>query len=95
MPMTFMQKHMKLSRGLQDVAKATTRAIEKLMGKDEASQISFSMFVWHNNRDDPKGGWSSYIGTCEREEMIPVLEAMLARWKAGEGDLERPVHERN
>lgn len=88
----FIAKHTKLSRNMERIAKATNAAIKRIMGAAEAGQISFSMFVWHN--DPPSGGgWASYIGTCEREDMIPVIEAMLERWKRGEPD--PPLHTRH
>lgn len=93
--MNFIQRHMKLSRNLQDIAKATAKAIAKVMGKDETKHITFSLFVWHNDPEHPEGGYSSYVGTCDREDMIPVLEQMIERWKAGDGWMERPLHERN
>lgn len=88
----FLTKHAKLSRNLQVIATATKDAIRRAMGKEEAANISFSLFVWHN---DPasQGGWLSYIGTAERGDIIPQLELMIERWKRGDPDV--PLHERH
>lgn len=88
----FIAKHSRLSRKLRDIATATTDAIRRAMGKDEAANISFTLFVWHNDPESG-GGWLSYIGTSERKDVIPQLEKMLERWKAGDPD--PPLHTRH
>jgi hypothetical protein len=88
----FRERHIKLSRGMERIADAIVARIGQLIGQREAKQVSFSLFLWHNDSDG-EGGHASYIGTCEREQMIPVLEAMIARWKAG--DPQPPLHKVN
>lgn len=73
---------------LERVGRAITAALRAETGTD----AMFSLFVWRE-------GLCNYIATAEREDIIPVLEGMIARWRAGAPDFEpdgdaTPAHKR-
>ena len=69
-----------VSRGLPAIAQTLDSEIQLVAGEP----VAFSLFVWTKGR-------CSYISSAtERREIITVLEAMIARWKAGAPDI--PAH---
>lgn len=71
-----------ISRELQNIAKRLDKDLEGVAGE----RVCFSLFVWCE-------GYANYVSTKHRAQIIPVLEAMIARWKAG--DPQPPVHKVN
>ena len=70
-----------VSRELQRVARDLDADLAEVAGE----RVAFSLFVWTEGR-------CSYVSSgAMRSEVIVVLEAMIARWKAGEPDV--PAHE--
>lgn len=70
----------KVSLALQDIARELDTRIEGVAGK----KIAFSLFVWTDGR-------CNYVSTADRQEVIHVLEGMIAGWKKGMPDI--PAHE--
>lgn len=69
-----------VSRDLRRIAGVLDEEIRETAGEP----VAFSLFVWTKGR-------CSYISSSpDRSEIITVLEAMIARWKAGEADI--PAH---
>lgn len=69
-----------VSRELPSIARTLDREIELVAGEP----VAFSLFVWTKGR-------CSYVSSSpDRREIITVLEAMIARWKAGAPDI--PAH---
>ena len=76
----------------QHVMDAVSRDMRRLAGViDEeilevaGEPVAFSLFVW-------TAGRCSYISSgTDRTQIITVLEAMIARWKAGMADV--PAHQ--
>lgn len=74
---------------MERVARWIGSALRVETGSDD---VMFSLFVW-------RAGLCNYISTAEREEIIPVLEGMIAKWRAGTPDYEdnddaTPAHKR-
>jgi len=70
----------KVSLAAQDIAKDLGKATEEVAEE----RVAFSLFIWTEGR-------CTYISSAEREEIIPVLEGMIAGWKKGMPDI--PAHE--
>jgi len=70
----------KVSLAMQDIATELDQRITEIAGR----RVAFSLFVWTDGR-------CNYISTAERQEIIAVLEGMIAGWKAGMPDI--PAHE--
>lgn len=69
-----------VSRELRSIAGILDEEIQRVAGEP----VAFSLFVWTKGR-------SSYVSTStDRQQIITVLEAMIARWKAGAPDI--PAH---
>lgn len=69
-----------VSRAMQPIAAMLDEEIERVAGEP----VAFSLFVWTKGR-------CSYISSgTDRTQIITVLEAMIARWKAGAPDV--PAH---
>ncbi|MBN9459013.1 MAG: hypothetical protein J0I54_20465 [Bosea sp.] len=69
-----------VSRDLRRIAGVVDEEIREAAGEP----VAFTLFVWTKGR-------CSYISSAtERGEIITVLGAMIARWKAGEADI--PAH---
>lgn len=69
-----------VSRDLQRIAGDLDTELQAVAGEP----VAFSLFVW-------TGGRCSYISSgTNRHTIIPVLEAMIARWKSSEADI--PAH---
>jgi hypothetical protein len=68
-----------VSKDLEKIARRLDRLIEEAAGE----RVSFSLFVWTEGR-------CSYISTANRDDVIQVLEGMIAGWKAGMPDV--PAH---
>lgn len=82
MPVTPRDQHVMdaVSREMQRLAATLDEEITAIAGEP----VAFSLFVW-------TAGRCSYISSgTDRTQIITVLEAMIARWKAGEGDV--PAH---
>ena len=70
----------KVSKELQAIAAELEKRIDGVAGE----HVSFSLFVWTEGR-------CNYISSAARPEVITVLEAMIAKWKAGMPDI--PAHQ--
>lgn len=69
----------KVSLELQTIAGEISKRLD-----DVAEQpVAWSLFVWTDGR-------ASYVASADRAEVILVLEAMIAKWKAGMPDI--PAH---
>lgn len=68
------------------------RAVDAALSAETGVRVMFSLFVWRE-------GLCNYVSSAEREDIIPVLESMIARWRAGAPDFEpdgdaTPAHKR-
>lgn len=70
----------RISQGLQDVAKDLDGALRSIAGE----RINFSLWVWSDGR-------TQYISNAQRADVIKALEETIARWKEGMPDI--PAHE--
>lgn len=71
----------KVSEAAQGICARLDAEISDIAGEP----VAFSLFIW-------TGGRCTYVSTApDRREIIAVLEAMVAGWKAGMPDI--PAHE--
>lgn len=70
----------RVSQDLQAIA----RELDQRLAQTAGQRVRFSLFVWTEGR-------ASYISTAHRDDVIAVLEGMIARWKDGMPDI--PAHE--
>jgi hypothetical protein len=83
MPVTERDTHVMqaVSRDMPRIADLIDEEIQATAGEP----VAFSLFVWTKGR-------CSYVSSSkDRDAIITVLEAMIARWKAGMADV--PAHE--
>ena len=71
-----------VSLALQEIA----AAIDQMMAAAGAPGVTWSLFVWTEGR-------ANYVGNCSREDMIPVLQAILDSWKGDRSQPDIPAHE--
>lgn len=68
-----------VSKAAQDIAADLEAKINEIAGES----IGFSLFIWTKGR-------CTYISNSDRQEIIGVLEGMIAGWKKGMPDI--PAH---
>jgi hypothetical protein len=70
-----------ISKELQTVADELSQRLNGIA----MQPVSWSLFVWTE-------GVANYVAAADRAQIIPVLEAMIERWKEGMPDI--PAHDR-